>query len=155
MKDQNVIPCPNCGTVVKVYRNPFLTVDIIIRVTRGTVVLIERKNPPYGWALPGGFVDYGESLEVAAWREAREETGLEVEDLEQFRVYSDPHRDPRHHTVSVVFAALGKGTPKAADDAKSVKVFRIDELPANLAFDHARILADYFGMGGEGVLRND
>jgi 8-oxo-dGTP diphosphatase len=144
MKDQNVVPCPNCGSVVKVYRNPLLTVDIIIRMTRGTVVLIERKNPPYGWALPGGFVDYGESLEEAAWREAREETGLELEDLEQFRAYSDPHRDPRHHTVSVVFSALGKGTPTAADDARRVKVFPIEGLPADLAFDHARILGDYF-----------
>lgn len=146
LKKQNGIPCPSCGTVVQVYRNPLLTVDIIIRMTGRTVVLIERKNPPYGWALPGGFVDYGESLEVAAWREAREETSLEVEDLEQFRAYSDPDRDPRHHTVTVVFSALGKGTPKAADDARRVKVFRVDELPDNLAFDHARILADYFGL---------
>ncbi len=146
MKDKNVVSCPNCGTVVKVYRNPFLTIDVIIRMTGRTVVLIERKNPPYGWALPGGFVDYGESLETAAWREAKEETGLEVENLQQFRAYSDPHRDPRHHTVSVVFTALGKGTPRAADDAKRVKVFRVEELPANLAFDHARILTDYFGL---------
>jgi 8-oxo-dGTP diphosphatase len=146
MKDKKAVSCPNCGTVVMIYRNPFLTIDVIIRMTGRTVVLIERKNPPYGWALPGGFVDYGESLEAAAWREAREETGLEVENLQQFQAYSDPHRDPRHHTVSVVFTALGKGTPKAADDAKRVKVFRIEELPPNLAFDHARILADYFGL---------
>jgi 8-oxo-dGTP diphosphatase len=146
MKDQSVISCPNCGTVVGVHRNPLLTVDIIIRMAGRSVVLIERKNPPYGWALPGGFVDYGESLETAAWREAREETGLEVENLEQFRAYSDPDRDPRHHTVTVVFAALGKGTPEAADDAKRAKVFRVEELPANLAFDHARILANYFGL---------
>jgi 8-oxo-dGTP diphosphatase len=144
VKDQSVISCPNCGCVIKAYRNPLLTVDIIIRTKGRSVVLIERKNPPYGWALPGGFVDYGESLETAAWREAREETGLEVEDLEQLRVYSDPNRDPRHHTVTVVFCALGKGIPKAADDARQAKAFRIEELPANLAFDHARILADYF-----------
>jgi 8-oxo-dGTP diphosphatase len=145
MKDKNKVSCPTCGTVVHIYRNPFLTVDIIIRMGRGTVVLIERKNPPYGWALPGGFVDYGESVETAARREAREETGLTVEDLEQFRTYSDPGRDPRHHTVSVVFSGVGRGTPVAADDARRVKVFRLEELPANLAFDHARILADYFG----------
>jgi 8-oxo-dGTP diphosphatase len=146
MKDHSNISCPNCGTVVKVHRNPLLTVDIIIRIARGTVVLIERKNPPYGWALPGGFVDYGESLETAAWREAREETGLEVEDLQQFRAYSDPCRDPRHHTVSMVFSAIAKGTPKAADDAMRVKVFEIQHLPADLAFDHARILGDYFNL---------
>ena len=145
MKDKNKVSCPTCGTVVHIFRNPFLTVDIIIRMGRGTVVLIERKNPPYGWALPGGFVDYGESVETAARREAREETGLTVEDLEQFRTYSDPGRDPRHHTVSVVFSGVGRGTPMAADDARRVKVFRLEELPANLAFDHARILADYFG----------
>lgn len=146
MKDKNVVSCPSCGAAVHVYRNPFLTVDIIIRMGRGTVVLIERKNPPYGWAIPGGFVDYGESVETAARREAREETGLAVEELEQFRVYSEPNRDPRHHTVSVVFTAVAQGTPVAADDARRVKVFRVEELPENLAFDHARILTDYFGQ---------
>lgn len=144
MKDKNVVSCPSCGTAVHVYRNPFLTVDIIIRVGHRTVVLIERKNPPYGWAIPGGFVDYGESVETAARREAREETGLTVEELEQFRVYSEPNRDPRHHTVSVVFTAVAHGTPVAADDASRVRVFKAEELPENLAFDHARILADYF-----------
>ncbi len=144
MKDKNVVSCPSCGTAVHVYRNPFLTVDIIIRVGHRTVVLIERKNPPYGWAIPGGFVDYGESVETAARREAREETGLIVEELEQFRVYSEPNRDPRHHTVSVVFTAVAHGTPVAADDARRVRVFKAEELPEILAFDHARILADYF-----------
>ncbi|HQN19342.1 MAG TPA: NUDIX hydrolase [Syntrophobacteraceae bacterium] len=146
MKSQQTIPCPNCGTIVSVHRNPLLTVDIIIRMAGAAVVLIERKNPPYGWALPGGFVDYGESLEAAAWREAREETGLEVECLEQFRAYSDPNRDPRHHTVTIVFSALAKGIPEAADDALRAKVFRLEELPDNLVFDHARILADYFNL---------
>lgn len=144
MAEVNTISCPKCGAPVQVYRNPFLTVDAIIRIPGKGIVLIERKNPPYGWALPGGFVDYGESLENAVCREAREETGLDLEGLEQFRAYSDPGRDPRHHTVSVVFKALGRGVPKAADDARRVKVFPKDQLPENLAFDHARILKDYF-----------
>jgi ADP-ribose pyrophosphatase YjhB (NUDIX family) len=134
--------CPRCGEVVRTYRNPALTVDIIIQVAGG-IVLIERKNPPFGWAIPGGFVDYGESLEAAAIREAREETGLELVELRQFYAYSDPKRDPRGHTVSVVFTALGKGIPKAADDAKNLRVFRVDRLPKDLAFDHAAILSDY------------
>lgn len=136
------IDCPRCGSPVKVYRNPLLTVDIIILIGRG-IVLIERKNPPFGWALPGGFVDYGESLERAALREAREETGLEVEGLKQFRAYSEPDRDPRHHTVTIVFTAAGRGEPQAADDAANLAIFPLDELPEKLAFDHARILDDY------------
>jgi 8-oxo-dGTP diphosphatase len=115
----------------------------VIRIPGRGIVLIERKNPPYGWALPGGFVDYGESLEAAAHREALEETGLELEGMEQFRAYSDPGRDPRQHTVSVVFTALGKGDPLAADDAKHLEVFPQDRLPDTLAFDHAQILSDY------------
>jgi len=142
MAEGNKVNCPKCGTAVQVYRNPFLTVDIIIKVDSG-LVLIERKNPPYGWALPGGFVDYGESLETAARREALEETGLELIGLEQFRAYSDPQRDPRHHTVSVVFTAAGQGVPRAADDAKHLRVFAPDRLPEQLAFDHQQILADY------------
>lgn len=136
------IPCPKCGNPVEIYRNPLLTIDIIISLQHG-ILLIERKNPPYGWALPGGFVDYGESLETAAAREAKEETGLELEELRQFRAYSAPERDPRHHTVSVVFTATGRGEPVAADDAKRLRVFPLDRLPAELAFDHATILADY------------
>lgn len=137
------LPCPKCGTPVKVYRNPFLTVDIILWVPRQGIVLIERRNFPLGWALPGGFVDYGETLEMAALREAKEETGLDVENLAQFRAYSDPARDPRHHTVTVVFMGIGRGEPKAADDAKDLRVFPLESLPDELAFDHARILADY------------
>lgn len=124
-------------------RNPFLTVDIIIEIDKG-IVLIERKNPPYGWALPGGFVDYGESLEKASIREAKEETSLEVNLVEQFHSYSDPMRDPRFHTVSVVFIAKGKGILKAEDDAKNAVIFTEESLPPDIVFDHKKILDHYF-----------
>ncbi len=124
-------------------KTPKLTVDIIIETARG-VVLIRRKNPPFGWAIPGGFVDWGETVEQAAVREAKEETSLELENLRQFHVYSDPKRDPRGHTVSVVFTAEGKGTPKAASDAKEIGVFDQESLPDEIAFDHRKILEDYF-----------
>lgn len=126
-------------------RYPLLTVDIIIEYDDG-IVLIERKNPPPGWALPGGFVEYGETVEAAALREAKEETGLDLVGLEQFRVYSDPARDPRGHTVSVVFCARGKGTMKAATDAKAVKIFSRENLPEQIAFDHRKIISDYFSI---------
>lgn len=125
------------------FRNPLVTVDAIIEIG-GRVVLIERKNPPHGWALPGGFVDYGESLESAALREAREETSLEVKLIEQFHTYSDPARDPRHHTVSTVFIAFAEGEPRAADDAKSARLFGENDLPQAIVFDHRQILRDYF-----------
>lgn len=125
------------------HRNPLLTVDIIIECRDG-IVLIERKNPPWGWALPGGFVDYGESLEAAAVREAREETSLEIYLKEQMHTYSDPSRDPRHHTVSTVFIAMAEGTPLARDDAKNADVFKPDTLPSPIVFDHMQILSDYF-----------
>ncbi len=134
--------CPNCGAEIPVYRNPVPTVDIIIE-TGGGIVLIRRKNPPHGWALPGGFVDYGESFEAAAVREAREETGLDVRLVRQFHTYSDPNRDPRQHTASTVFIATAEGTPVAADDAAQARIFTRDNLPP-LVFDHARIVADYF-----------
>ena len=102
------------------YRNPLLTVDIIIEIVERGIVLIERKNPPHGWAFPGGFVDYGESLEKAAVREAKEETSLDVTLTEQFYTYSDPDRDPRHHTVSTVYIAAADGMPRGADDAKEI-----------------------------------
>lgn len=133
------------------YSNPLLTVDIIVELADGTIVLIERKNPPYGWALPGGFVDYGEAIECAAIREAKEEISLDVSLTEQFYTYSDPHRDSRHHTVSTVFIATAEGVPEAADDAKTVRTFHQNNLPAPLAFDHARILRDYFSFKKTGA----
>ena len=128
---------------MKEYKNPYPTVDIIIEIDNG-IILIERKNPPYGWAIPGGFVDYGESLESSAVREAKEETGLDIENLHQFHTYSQPGRDPRGHTISTVFIAKGKGIPKASDDAIDIGIFIKDNLPENLAFDHRQILEDYF-----------
>ena len=110
--------CPQCGYATQRHRNPVPTVDIIIEYQDQGLVLIERANPPHGWALPGGFVDYGESLEAAALREAREETGLTVTLLGQLHTYSDPRRDPRQHTITTVYVAQGFGTPQAADDAR-------------------------------------
>ena len=138
----NELICPACGTPVKQYRNPFPTVDIIIEINNG-IVLIERKNPPYGWAIPGGFVNYGERLEDAAIREAREETSLEISNLRLAGCYSDPLRDSRMHTISTVFAAEGTGIPMAADDAANLAVFKLDDLPKKLCFDHEKILAEY------------
>ena len=122
---------------------PLLTVDIIIRFQNG-IVLIERKNPPPGWALPGGFVDVDESVETAAIREAKEETSLAVTLIEQFHVYSNPDRDPRFHTASVVFIAEGRGVLKGADDARKAAIFSPNEMPPVIAFDHRKILSDYF-----------
>ncbi|MBI5756860.1 MAG: NUDIX hydrolase [Nitrospirae bacterium] len=135
--------CPQCGANIKP-ANPFPTVDIIIELGGKGIVLIKRKNPPYGWAIPGGFVDYGESLEEAAAREALEETSLKVELVRQFHVYSAPDRDPRQHTIATVFIARSAGVPKAADDAKEVGIFKRETLPEDLAFDHRKILEDYF-----------
>ena len=131
---------------MKEYRNPVPTVDIIIEIEDGCgkkIVLIERKNPPAGWAIPGGFVDYGESLEDAACREAKEETGLDVTLVRQLHTYSDPARDARQHTISTVFIAKAEGTPVGADDALRARLFSPDDLPSPLAFDHAQIIADY------------
>ena len=129
-------------------RNPAPTVDIIIETDkedgRRGIILIERKNPPYGWALPGGFVDYGESLEDAAIREALEETSLQIELISQLHTYSDPKRDPRGHTISTVYVARAKGSPRAQDDAKAIRIFAPEELDFPLVFDHQKILADYF-----------
>jgi ADP-ribose pyrophosphatase YjhB (NUDIX family) len=120
------------------------TVDIIIELEQGGIVLISRRNPPYGWALPGGFVDYGESLENAAIREAKEETSLDISLIEQLHTYSDPHRDPRQHTITTVYVAQAKGYPRAADDAQKVGIYTEGTLPKRLVFDHAQILSDYF-----------
>ena len=130
-------------------RNPVPTVDIIIELEDKRIVLIRRKNPPPGWALPGGFVDYGESAEAAAVREAREETGLEVSLLEQFHTYSDPDRDPRQHTLSVVFIARASGEPRGADDAAEARGVDPDKLPEPMAFDHERIISDYLSYRRE------
>ncbi len=134
--------CPKCGFSQQIYRNPVPTVDIIIEVSGG-IVLILRKNPPHGWALPGGFVDYGESLESAAVREAKEETGLDVTLIKQLKTYSDPDRDARQHTISTVFIATADGLPVAADDASQAAVYTRATLPP-LVFDHQQILDDYF-----------
>ena len=127
----------------KLQSGPFITVDIIIELPDG-IVLIERSNPPYGWAIPGGFLDYNESLEDCAVREAKEETSLDIYDLKQLHTYSKPGRDPRFHTVTTVFTAKGKGVPKADSDAANLKVFKPEDASKlNLAFDHKQVLRDY------------
>jgi ADP-ribose pyrophosphatase YjhB (NUDIX family) len=123
--------------------NPLPTVDLIIEYNDG-IILIKRKNPPPGWALPGGFIDYGESIESAAIREAKEETGLKVELVRQFHTYSDPKRDPRHHTITTVLIARATGRPSAGDDAKAAGIFRRENLPEQIAFDHRDIINDYY-----------
>ena len=140
-----VKPCPQCGHPIVHYRNPVPTVDALIHIPGRGVVLVERLNEPYGWALPGGFVDYGEPAELAAIREAKEETGLTVELTGLLGVYSDPARDPRQHTLSVVYLAQAVDPDElaAGDDAKGVGVFPLAQLPSPICFDHARILNDY------------
>mgnify|MGYP001571642210 FL=1 len=140
--------CPECGYGIKEYKNPFPTVDIIIECETPDggegIVLIFRKKEPRMWAIPGGFVDYGETLEDAAVREAFEETSLRVELIRQFHSYSDPARDSRQHNISMVFIAKAKGIPKATDDAEKIGLFNKNNLPDELAFDHTIILSDYF-----------
>ena len=142
------LDCPACGAPVAKYRNPVPTVDIIVEQPGG-IVLIKRRNPPHGWALPGGFVDYGESLEAAALREAREETALELCSLKLLGCYSDPARDDRLHTVSTVYIARGSGTLRAGDDAAGAEVFSPDNLPSPICFDHAQIIRDYLKVKQE------
>lgn len=135
------------------YRNPAPTVDVLIELDGrpGELVFIERRNEPHGLALPGGFVDEGEFVADAAVREAREETGLEVELIELLHVYSDPARDRRKHTISIVFIARASGQPVGGDDAARCVVCRPEDLPAPLVFDHATIVADYQAYRRHGV----
>jgi 8-oxo-dGTP diphosphatase len=135
------------------YKNPTPTVDCLIELAGkpGTLVYIERKNEPRGYALPGGFVDEGEFLADATIREAKEETGLDIEIIELFHVYSDPARDPRKHTVSTVFIARASGTPTGGDDASRCIVCKPDELPGPLVFDHRLIVSDYLEYKASGT----
>ncbi len=137
----------------KQFRNPTPTVDCIIELPGDRIVLIRRANPPVGWALPGGFVDEGEPLHVAALREAKEETGLTVELTEQFFTYSDPKRDPRQHTLSTVYIGRAQGEPQGSDDAAEARAFPLDALPQDLCFDHGTILADYLAYKRTGQRR--
>jgi len=134
--------CPHCGRPTGRWDQPRVTVDAVVETPDGRVLLIERGHEPPGWALPGGFVDAGESLETAVARELREETGLRARELEQFHTYSEPGRDPRHPTVSTVFLVRAEGTPAAGDDAARAAFFAPDGLPSPLAFDHGAILRD-------------
>lgn len=134
---------------------PLLATDIIVELIdrpSRPIVLVERKNTPHGWALPGGFVDVGEEVEVAAMREAREETGLQVWLQRLLGVYSDPARDPRGHIVSIVYTAVAVGEPHADDDARTASVIDVERLPDGLVFDHAKILEDYKRFRATGAL---
>ncbi|MBU1121331.1 MAG: NUDIX hydrolase [Candidatus Omnitrophica bacterium] len=126
----------------KISQGPFITVDGIIEY-EGGVVMVQRSNPPLGWALPGGFVDYGESVETAVVREVKEETNLDFIDFKQWKVCSDPARDPRFHTISVIFIGKGKGTLKADSDVKDAKGYKLDSLPSKISFDHRKIIEEY------------
>jgi len=148
MSPERYMRCPECDGKVILYKNPIPTVDIIIDCKSKSmgkgIVLILRKNVPRKWAIPGGFLDYGESVEDCAVREAKEETCLDVELIKQFHVYSDPSRDPRKHTITVVFIAKAEGDPYPDDDAEDIGIFTKDSVPEGLAFDHNRIIEDYF-----------
>jgi len=136
------------------YKNPVPTADSIIEIERADghlgIILIKRKFPPYGWAIPGGFVDYGESLEEAAVREAKEETSLDIKLKYQLHTYSDPKRDARKHTITTVFVASASGTPMAQDDAQDIGIYTREEINFPLAFDHEQILEDYFKQKEQG-----
>lgn len=143
-----VKPCPNCGHPIVHYKNPVPTVDALIHIPGRGVVLVKRANEPLGWALPGGFVDYGEPAELAAIREVKEETGLTVVLTGLLGVYSDPARDPRQHTISTVYLAQAVDADElaAGDDAKEVAIFPVGQWPEPLCFDHERILKDYAAL---------
>ena len=148
--DQEAVTVFNQGVLgyleyvtTKLSGGPYVTVDAIIELA-DSIVIIQRSNPPFGWSLPGGFVDYGESLEDAVIREAKEETNLDLTEIKQFHTYSNPERDPRFHTVGTVFIAKAKGTPKAGDDAAGLKVIKLSEIKnIDFAFDHKKVLQDY------------
>lgn len=142
--------CPHCGRELERWDQPRLTVDAVVTDGSGRVLLIERGHPPPGWALPGGFVDPGETLEEAVVRELREETSMDARSVRQFHTYSDPSRDPRHHTVSTVFLVEAEGIPRAGDDAARAEFFDPENLPEPMAFDHARILGDVERYRAEG-----
>jgi len=129
-------------TIRKNFKNPYPAVDIIIELKEG-IILIERRNPPFGWALPGGFIEYGETAEEAAIREAKEETGLDIELQTLLGVYSAPDRDPRFHTISIAYIAKSSGIPQGGDDAKKASIFTIESLPEPVVFDHKKIIQDY------------
>lgn len=143
---QEAVPCPHCGGEILQYRNPTPTVDALIYDPQRGIILIERRNEPHGYALPGGFIDYGESAEDAAVREALEETGLEVRLTGLLGVYSAPKRDPRFHTMSVVYMAelaYEGAKPCGGDDAASAAFFALDALPEPIVFDHTKIIQDF------------
>jgi len=153
---KRTIHCEQCGNAISVYKNPVPTVDIVIAHPGRGIVMVERRFEPLGWALPGGFVDYGEKVETAALREAFEETSLRVRLRELLGVYSDPQRDKRLHTISTVFVATTDepGALRGGDDAARALFFTLDALPDNIAFDHAKIIKDFaekysrqFGLG--------
>ncbi len=139
--------CPQCRQALAFYKNPKPTVDAIIELPDRRVVLVRRRNFPSGWALPGGFVDYGETVEDAVRREALEETGLVITLRGLLGVYSAPGRDPRGHTIAIVFVATADGAPRPGDDAGEVGTFSPERMPGEMAFDHANIVGNYLRSG--------
>lgn len=137
------VTCPHCGEPLQDLPFPPCTVDAILETSPGHLLLVRRRFEPLGWALPGGFVETGETLEEACRREIAEETSLEIDNLRQMHTYSDPGRDPRHHTITTVFVGRARGVFQAGDDAAEVRVFALDALPQPLCFDHPQILEDY------------